>query len=165
MSDHVALQIALVEESLAARCTDVRVGICRLSRRSVSAHVCLQRGRSSYASPADSTLVTGLQMNESGVRSQRIEALVDASTDGTSYGDTAMMLVHVSLNADLRLVLFIADAAVVMCGIQMPRGKVLRHILRTPSNSVAQLTGILGLAMIYNHVDLQFVRRHESLAA
>jgi len=104
-------------------------------------------------------------MDEPSVRLQGVEALVDASADGARYGEVAMMPVHVPLDADLRLVRLVADGAVVVQRVQVLRGEVLHHVRHVPRDEVAQLTGVLGLTVVHHHVDLQLVRRHESLVA
>jgi len=104
-------------------------------------------------------------MDEPGMCLQGVEALVDASADGARYGEAAMVPVHVPLDADLRLVRLVADGAVIVKSVQVLRSKVLHHVRHVPRDKVAQLTGVLGLAMIHHHVDLQLVWRHESLVA
>lgn len=165
VTDYVTLEVALVEEGLAAGGAHVRLGVRRLPRVLVPAHVCLQGRRGGDASLADPTLVAGLEVHQPGVRLQSAHALVDAPADGARHGDAAVVFVHVPLYANLRSVLLVADAAVVVGRVQVSRGEVLRHVRHIPGDGVAELARILGFAVIQHHVNLQLVGRDKALAA
>lgn len=114
---------------------------------------------------AELALVTGLQVNEPGVGLQFREIVEDALADGARYGKVAVLLAHVSLDGVLGRKCSVADAAAIAERIQVPHDKVVLHVRQIPSDVVTQLTGVLGLAVMYDHVPLQFVRRLEQLVA
>lgn len=162
VNDHVLVQVIFGEESLSARSADVGVHV---PRALVPSQMRLQGVRGEETPLADLTLVAGLQVNQLGVRLQRVVAVVDASADGARHRELRVLAVHVPLYGVLRLEHLVAGGARVAEGIQVAHEEVLLHVRLVPQDGVAQFTGVLGLAMVHDHVKLQLLRRDEQLVA
>lgn len=88
------------------------------------------------------------------MRLQFREIVKDAFTDSARYRKIAMLLTHMSLDSVFRRKCPVTDAATIAKRIQVPHDKVILHVRQIPSNKVTQLTRVLGLAVMYDHVPL-----------
>lgn len=86
------------------------------------------------------------------MRFQRVKAVVDASTNGARHREFRVLAIHVPLYSVLRLERLIAGVARVAERIQVAHEEVLLHVRLVPYYGVAQFAGVLGLAVMHDHV-------------